>query len=144
MTHAELLSGVRWLCNRLYRPAAFENRVARFIDQYQAPEPRPNSRRTNAPPREVDNEWLELTRRIAQLGPAEAAMAARLQARLTRKPSALTLVLLAMAYYMQIRHMFQTNGLWDPALAAQPRPIFDRPEQIPLTVPVPLPVFSIL
>ncbi len=145
MTHGELLAGVQWLCNRLYRPAAFENRVARFIDQYQAPEPRPNSRRQNhAPPREVDAEWLELAQRVRRLGPAEAAMAARLQARLMRKPAALTSVLLAMCYYMQIRHMYQTNGLWDRALGALPRPIFDQPEQIPLTVPVPSSAFPIL
>jgi radical SAM superfamily enzyme YgiQ (UPF0313 family) len=145
MTYDELVHGVRWLCNRLYRPAAFEHRVARFIDQYKPPEPRGNSRgEHNVPQREVDAQRLELTRHVTRLGPAEATMAARLQARLIRKPAALPLVLLAMGYYMQIRHMYQTSGLWDPALGAQPRPLFDRPQQVPITVPVPRPVFSIL
>ncbi|MGA2213470.1 MAG: radical SAM protein [Bryobacteraceae bacterium] len=146
MTYDELVLGVRWLCNRLYRPAAFEHRVARFIDQYQAPEPRGNPRgQNNAPQRKVDAERVELARHVTRLGPAEAAMAARLQKRLMRKPAALPLVLLAMGYYMQMRHMYQTSGLWDPALGARPRPPFDRPEELPLTVPpVPSQVFSIL
>jgi len=145
MTYDELVAGVRWLCNRLYRPAAFERRVARFIDQYQAPEPRRNSRLQNAAPqREVDAQRLELARHVTRLGPAEAAMAGRLQTRLMRKPSALPLVLLAMGYYMQVRHMYQTSGLWDPALGEQPRPVFEAREKMPPLVPVPSPVFSIL
>ncbi len=44
MSSAELIAGVRWLCNRLYRPVAFEHRVALFIDAFEPPAARPNSR----------------------------------------------------------------------------------------------------
>ena len=145
MTHGELVAGMQWLCNRLYRPVAFEQRVARFIDLFQPPAPRRNSHTQYlAPAREVDRQRVELARHVTRLGPAEAAMAARLEKRLIRKPSALPLVLLAMGYYMQTRHMYQKSGLWNPALGEQPRPIFDRSPQMPITVPVPSPVFSIL
>jgi hypothetical protein len=145
MTHGELVAGTQWLCNRLYRPVAFEQRVARFIDLFQPPAPRRNSHTQYlAPAREVDRQRVELARHVTRLGPAEAAMAARLEKRLIRKPSALPLVLLAMGYYMQTRHMYQKSGLWNPALGEQPRPIFDRSPQMPITVPVPSPVFSIL
>lgn len=146
MTHAELVGGTQWLCNRLYRPAAFEHRVARFIDLFQPPATRRGNSKTqhDVPTREIDRERVELARQVTRLGPAEAAMAARIEKRLLRKPSALPLTLLAMGYYMQTRYMFQRSGLWNPALGEQPRPIFDRPEKMPIRVPVPTPVFSIL
>jgi radical SAM superfamily enzyme YgiQ (UPF0313 family) len=145
MTHGELVAGTQWLCNRLYRPAAFEQRVARFIEQFQPPAPRRNSNtQQDVPQREIDRQRVELARHVTRLGPAEAAMAARIEMRLIRKPSALPLTLLAMGYYMQTRYMFQRSGLWNPALGELPRPIFDRPEQMPIRVPVPSPVFSIL
>jgi radical SAM superfamily enzyme YgiQ (UPF0313 family) len=145
MTYGELVAGVRWLCNKLYRPQAFEHRVARFIDQYQPAATRPNAGSQQPPPaREIDRQRIELARHVPRLGPAEAAMAERLQRRLARKPSAMPLVLLAFAYYMQTRHMYQQSGLWDPALADQARPRFEGSKGIPLTVPVPNPLFSIL
>jgi hypothetical protein len=132
MTHGQLVAGVRWLCNRLYRPAAFEQRVARFIELYQPPAQRGNSHtQLAAPSRDVDRERVELARRVTRLGPAEAAMAARLQRRLERKPAALPLVLLAMGYYMQTRHMYKVSGLWDPALGEQLRPVFDQTDYVP-------------
>ena len=125
MTSSDLTAGVRWLCNRLYRPAAFEHRVARFIDQYQPPAPRKNSGRAADPARTVDRERVDVARRITWLGPQEAAMAARLERRLLRKPEALGPVLLALGHYMQIRHIYQVSGLWDPALGARDRPVFE-------------------
>jgi hypothetical protein len=111
MTYDELVLGVRWLCNRLYRPAAFEHRVAHFIELFQPPVPRPNSRSQHSgSQREIDVQRVELARHVNRLGPAEAAMAERLQRRLMRRPDALPMVLLAMGYYMQVRHMYQRSG----------------------------------
>lgn len=126
MSREELAAGVRWLANRLYRPAAFEYRVARFIDLFEPPPPRRNSHlRHPGPGRPVDAHRLEISRRVTRLGPAEAAMAARLEQRLLRKPAAMPLVLLALGYYMQIRHIYQTTGLWNPALGMQQQPAFE-------------------
>jgi hypothetical protein len=145
MTRGELLAGVRWLCNRLYRPVAFEHRVARFIDLFQAPAPRRNSSGQHAAPqRKVDADRVEISRSITRLGPAEAAMAARLEKRLARKPAALPHVLMALGYYMQVRHVYQTSGLWDPALGAQPRPVFEKREPVCETVRLSSEMFSIL
>ena len=124
MTRAELIGGTRWLCNRLYRPVAFEHRITRFIDQYQAPAPRPNSGGRETLRRAVDSEHSQICRGVARLGPAEAAMVARLQKRLEQKPEASPLVSLALGYYMQIRFIYQTSGLWNPQLGAEPRPQF--------------------
>jgi len=145
MSYDELVSGVRWLCNRLYHPRAFEHRVARFIDLYQGPQPRRNPGFQGAPaPREIDRQRVELARRVSRLGPAEAAMAARIERRVLQKPAALPLVLLAIGYYMQTRFMFQNSGLWDPKLGEQRKPIFERAHTVPVGVPVPSPAFSIL
>ncbi len=51
-------------------------------------------------------------------------MAKRLEERPLRKPSALPVGLLALSYYMQIRHIYQSSGLWNPALGEEPRPVF--------------------
>jgi radical SAM superfamily enzyme YgiQ (UPF0313 family) len=124
MSRADLIAGVRWLCNRLYRPAAFEYRVSRLIDLYQPPAIPPDS--SGAPPsRAVDAERTAVCLRAAWLGPREEAMVARLQRRVQSKPSAAGLVLLALGYYMQIRHIYHRSGLWDPALGEQPQPLFD-------------------
>jgi hypothetical protein len=145
MTQAQLIAGTRWLCNRLYRPAAFEHRVARFIDSFKAPEPRKNSRgERHSPQRTVDAERLELSRSVTRLGPGEAAMAARLQKRLERKPAALPQVLLAMGYYMQIRHIYQNCGLWDPELGRQARLSFEYQEPVSAVRPEPSQMFSVL
>ena len=56
----------------------------------------------------------------------------------------ISMVLLALAYYMQVRHMYQLSGLWDPDLGELPRPPFAQAEHIPLNVPVQGPFFSIL
>jgi hypothetical protein len=143
MTHGELVAGVQWLCNRLYRPAAFEHRVARFIDQFQ-PAIRKSEMKSPPPSREVDRQRVEASRHVTRLGPAEAAMAARLEKRVQHKPAALPLVMLALGYYMQARHMFKVSGLWDPALGAQSRPLFQPVAQMPRAVPVPSQAFSIL
>ena len=143
MTHGQLVTGMQWLCNRLYRPSAFEQRVARYIDQYRAPAPRPNSKAQPAPERRLDRERVELVRRVATLGKEEALMAARLERRLLRKPEATPHVMLAIGYYMQTRHMFSVSGLWNPALAAQARPVFE-PGKSAAVGPLRAPMFPIL
>lgn len=143
MSRRELMDGMRWLCNRLYRPVAFEHRVTSFIDAFRAPEPRPNSRSRNpVPQRPVDLEHSAVARSVARLGPAEAAMAARIQKRLERNPEALPLVLLAFSDYMQIRYIYQTSGLWNPELGLDPRPKLEP--RAPLSTPHPEPVFRVI
>ncbi|HLK19912.1 MAG TPA: radical SAM protein [Bryobacteraceae bacterium] len=143
MTHGDLVAGVQWLCNRLYRPAAFEHRVARFIDLFQ-PTERGSQQKSPPPSREVDRQRIEMARHITRLGPSEASMAARLERRVQQKPEALPLVLLALGYYMQARHMFNVSGLWNPRLAAQKQPQFDRAQETQGLVPVPSTPFTIL
>lgn len=126
MSREQLAAGVRWLCNRLYRPQAFERRLALFIDQFEAPSPRPNSGfRSPVPPRQVDSDRLYVARTVTRLGRAEQDMAARLGQRLMRKPAAMSWALLALAQYMQVRCFYESVGLWDPALGGQQRPDLD-------------------
>ncbi|HEX3743871.1 MAG TPA: radical SAM protein [Bryobacteraceae bacterium] len=130
MTRGELIDGTRWLCNRLYRPVAFEHRLTRFIDQYRGPAPRGNSGSQNPVGRQVDFEHSQISRSVARLGPAEDAMVARIRKRVERNPEALPLVLLAFGYYMQIRYIYQTSGLWSPELGEQARPQFAPRQQM--------------
>ena len=124
MTLPELMAGLRWLCNRLYRPEAFCERVLRLIDRIVLPAPRANSSGPNAAlqPRPIDVECAAVTGRVLRLGAAEAAAMARIGQRLKEKPWATPYVRSAVGSYVQIRHIYQSTGIWDAALGAQTRP----------------------
>jgi len=126
MSRGDLIAGVRWLCNRLYRPAAFEYRVSRLIDFYRAPATPVNSDSGRAPCRPVNAERLEVVRRVAWLGPREQAMAARLERRLQKNPAATSSVLLSLGYYMQLRYIFERSGMWNPALGEELQPVLRK------------------
>ena len=140
MSRADLMAGVRWLCNRLFRPAAFEYRLSRFIELYRPPQIAASGHQGSAPVRLVDVERAELSRRVAWLGLREEAMCARIRRRLETNPTAGPLVLLALGYYMQARYIFQQSGLWDPSLGEQPAPAFAQPGRSPVTLSDPITV----
>jgi radical SAM superfamily enzyme YgiQ (UPF0313 family) len=116
MSVETLTEGMRWLCNRLYRPSAFEHRLGLFIDQLQPAAPRRNSFIQGGTARQVGLDRISLSRSVGRLGRAEAVMAARLEQRLLRKPAALPWVLLALGHYMQVRHVYESCGVWAPVV----------------------------
>jgi radical SAM superfamily enzyme YgiQ (UPF0313 family) len=147
MSREELIAGVRWLCNRLYRPEAFGQRVLRFIDRFEVPAPRVNSAGRVSSVRTVDAERVQLSSRIMAMGAEERLMISRISKRLERKTGATPFVLMLIGYYMQIRHIYESCGIWDPALGAQPRPRLEARQDIPRlppAAPVPPASFAIL
>ena len=75
MTREQVVEGVKWLCNSLYRPEAFEERVAQGDRDVRQP-----ARRASGPGRRAvgharhQYRLATLIRKIAQLGPAEKKM----------------------------------------------------------------------
>jgi hypothetical protein len=127
MSRDELLSGLRWLCNKLYDPAAFGERLLRQIDLMKR-EPgavKGPSRRVHPVSRDARPvaDSLTLLRTLPALGPAEAEMWARVRRRLSERPEATAHVLAAVLQYVQARYMYEQCGIWDPALAQSDSPV---------------------
>jgi len=125
MTRYDLLRGIRWLVNKLYAPAAFADRVLRYIERVghrRDPSFRSLGAKPREAPRPVDQDGRELVKRISTLGPEESKMAMTILGALTRKPQVLDLVEPALLHYAQIRFLYERGGLWDPPLAGKAEP----------------------
>lgn len=121
MTHEELTHGIRWLANRLYHPAAFCERLLRFIDCYNAP-PQPPNPGNGSPPRQVELENVQVARGTLLPTAEDREMMARVTQRLQSKPAAAAQVFGILGQYMQLRYMYTETGIWAPDLARQRTP----------------------
>jgi radical SAM superfamily enzyme YgiQ (UPF0313 family) len=122
MTRKQLLDGLQWLSNRLYRPEQFGRRVVRMIEQLG---PRPDWWRARtgtaaAPMREVNNEALAILRRLIRQGPGERAMYQMIYQALEAKPEARFQAMHALQLYAQVRCLYDAGQFWEPRLAEQP------------------------
>ncbi len=107
MSREELEQGIRRLVTRVYRPAAFEHRMLRFIELFPDMEPEP--RATGAPNRAVNLEGLSVVRTLAKLGSDEKAMMARLSAAAKAKPGTQRHLFANLFRYMQIRSIYHDS-----------------------------------
>lgn len=118
MTREHLLRGIQWLCNKLYQPSAFGERILRFIDKLgKRLDPRyaeGTSGFTGSHTAESDS--LGLLSKLVQLGPGEAEMWSRVRKGLSKKPESAELVIPMLVQYAQIRYMYQQGRFWDSHL----------------------------
>jgi radical SAM superfamily enzyme YgiQ (UPF0313 family) len=125
MTREELLAGIRWLANQLYRPAAFADRLLRFIERVgERRDPKFKSSEVSLwkTRRAIEREARVLMRKIAGLGWAETKLALTILGVVVRKPHVLDLITPAVLQYTQIRYMYDQGRLWEPRLASQAHP----------------------
>jgi radical SAM superfamily enzyme YgiQ (UPF0313 family) len=115
----ELLEGITWLCNSLYRAAAFEERMMKLINTFgQARRTKSTSsaastrRLTGSGPRSLDA--LHVISKIPSLGPREDKMLSNILSALKNNPEAISIVAYPLRTYFQIRYMYQYGGIWDP------------------------------
>jgi len=118
MTRDELFEGVRWLCNAIYRPDAFEARVARMIATFgrrgergAAFEPAP------VEPRAISVDSANLIHKMSRLGAAEARMFANIMKMLRDNGAASRHVMGALVQYYQVRYMYERGSFWEPQIA---------------------------
>ncbi|HUQ99882.1 MAG TPA: radical SAM protein [Gemmatimonadaceae bacterium] len=126
MSREELIAGVRWLCNRLYRPEAFAERVFRFINEFGKESGTRTRLRSTKQSRPIEIESLQLAGRVARLGADEASMLRRVQGAVARKPEVSAHVVMMLGQYMQVRHSYAFAGLWDRKLAEQTSPRWEE------------------
>ena len=118
MSPEELREGLRWLCNALYAPAAFGERMVRFIETFGR-----KSRNLVEVPidlaamRAIDEQAIQLALRVRRMGEEESRMWYRVWAAAARRPVTKLLVTRMLFQYAQIRFMFQQGNYWEPLLA---------------------------
>ncbi len=115
MSREELFLGLRWLCNQLYAPQAFGQRVHALIDALQDRLPPPPAR-PRRPKLYPDLKAMML--RLPQMGDAELALFQGALTRLEQRAEARYYIYAHLIQYMQIRYMFEEGQFWEPALAS--------------------------
>jgi radical SAM superfamily enzyme YgiQ (UPF0313 family) len=115
MSGEQLREGLRWLCSRLYEPAAFGERIERLLDGLgpRRDPGRGEARRAPERGRAVERDSVGVLARLPRLGEAEAKMWSRVLAKLGERPDAAETVMLMLLVYMQIRHMYSEGTCWE-------------------------------
>jgi hypothetical protein len=117
MSPEQLSSGLRKLCSALYAPAAFGERMLRFIDHYGRA--RPDTVPTPIDPnsmRDIDAHAVQLALGVRRMGDEENRMWHRIWAAVSRRPSTAALVIRMLFQYAQIRYMFRQGSYWEPLI----------------------------
>ena len=119
MTRDELFDGIRWLCNSIYHPAAFEQRMLKLIDTLGRARMPALARQgaQAAKSRAVLNDGAHLLQRIRRLGPAEEKMFSSIIKKLRHNREAAAEVLGCLLQYCQVRHLYEHCQLWESAPA---------------------------
>lgn len=115
MTRRELLDGVRWLWEELYRPENFTQRVLRMIDCLN-PVTGPLAADLGAigEPRPVESEALLVIQRIRRYGPRERKMIPEILHAMQNRPHSRRQVTDALFRYAQARCVYEAGGMWQP------------------------------
>jgi hypothetical protein len=123
MTAEQQREGLRWLCNALYEPSSFGQRLLRFIDRFgSARAPAAAPVRTQIL-RDIDAHSVEVAFGVRRLGGEEAQMWARVWAAAARRPATVPFVTRMLFQYAQARHMFAEGGYWEPLVAPPVAPL---------------------
>jgi hypothetical protein len=117
MKREELQRGLQWLCNALYRPEAFTERMLRFIALFGRGR---CSAASAVPPRrklrEIDSAAVDIAFGVRRLGDAENRMWHQIWNTAVRRPETVPFVVRMLFQYAQIRYMFSQSRYWDPYL----------------------------
>jgi radical SAM superfamily enzyme YgiQ (UPF0313 family) len=113
LTREQLVGGLRWLCNRLYQPTAFGERVRRFFETFGR-----THRGSSRPPQRAElsplqRDTVALISRVWSLGHDEQAMLSAISSLGRTNPSAVPFATHLIVQYAQVRHMYQSGNFWD-------------------------------
>ena len=121
MSEEQLQHGRRWLGNRMYAPDAFAERVCTFLEKL-GPLRYPVSGGRWGSARGIDAEARSMVGSISRMGPDEARMMRRISAAARLRPDAKGMVIDTLLQYLQVRHVYESQGFWEPRLAALASP----------------------
>ena len=117
MSPTQLSAGLRKLCSALYAPAAFGERMLRFIEHYGRARPSPTSMSVDPESiRDIDAHAVQLALGVRRMGEEERRMWYRIWTAVSRKPESAALVTRMLFQYSQIRYMFRQGSYWEPLI----------------------------
>ena len=117
MSRQQLFDGVKWLCNSIYRPDAFEERVAKLIATFgRRYQPAHASNAAPSAQRPINTDSANLIHRMARTGLVERKMLANILKMFPQNPAANQHVMGALFMYFQIRYMYEHGQFWEPML----------------------------
>ena len=123
MTREELMQGLKWLCNKLYTPEAFGQRMVQMIERMgpqQGPFRKRAGREANRKGmRPVEFEAMNLVKGLIRQGRGERKMWSRVWQAMEKKPGCEASVMNFMHRYAQIRCLYEVGKFWEPTLAEQ-------------------------
>ena len=113
MTRDQLLEGLSWLCNSLYHPEAFAERISDFIDRFgsQQPTARTSAGWVQAGARSVDADAMSLISRVLN-DPTHSRLFGLVNEKARKNPLAASVVPSFFLQYAQIRYMYEVGGIW--------------------------------
>ncbi len=119
MSRDELLEGLRWLSNRIYRPADFGQRVVQMIDALgpQIGPFRKGGAKPTANPRPIEREAMNVVRKLVASGPEERAMWDTIWQAMETRPETGPLVMMSLFRYAQVRCLYDSGQFWEPRVA---------------------------
>jgi radical SAM superfamily enzyme YgiQ (UPF0313 family) len=131
MSREELLRGVRWLGNQLYRPAAFLHRIRSFVKHFAicrqaAPAPSVGYQMG----RTIYRDAIKVIKNVRSLGPDEEAMCREVFNSLLTNSAANSAIMESLLCYAQVRHLYSKGRYWDEHLPEH----YDPPAAVSLSV----------
>jgi radical SAM superfamily enzyme YgiQ (UPF0313 family) len=121
MSMEELNAGLQNLCNALYAPEAFGERMLRFIETFGRARPdAPPAQMDPASLRFIDRQAFQLAMDVRRMGEKEGRMWNRVWGAAIRRPATIAIVSRILFQYAQARHMFAQGSYWEPQLAQPP------------------------
>ena len=115
LTSEQLSRGIKWLCNSLYQPSAFGDRMLHFIDKLgRRLDPRHSEgMRQTRNLRTIESESIDLLANLFRLGPGEQLMWTSIRKGMSRKPESAEFVIPMLVQYLQIRYMYERGQFWE-------------------------------
>ena len=121
MSREQLFAGLKWLCNELYSPANFGQRVLQMIDcmgPQRGPFKKENTALAARQRRPVEIQALAMLKKLIRRGPEERKMWKVVWEGMQEKPESETMVMEALFRYAQVRCLYETGHIWEPHVAA--------------------------
>lgn len=122
MTREEMTSGLQWLCNSLYKPEAFTQRMVQMIETMgplRGPFA-PEKQTAKAALRPIEAEAVTILKKLIRRSPEERKMWTDIMAAMAKKPDTGPAVMLSLFRYAQVRCLYDSGGFWEPRVAEQP------------------------
>ncbi|MCP4204765.1 MAG: radical SAM protein [bacterium] len=122
LTKEEMFHGLQWLCNSLYTPEAFTQRMIKMIETMgplRGPFA-PGKQTAKASLRPIEAEAVTILKKLIRRSPEERKMWSDIMTAMAKKPDTGPAVMLSLFRYAQVRCLYESGGFWEPRVTEQP------------------------